>query len=422
MTKNLPTAVGAILMFAQLALPPNSAQAAGAMVRLTNTGAVDTTFNSTGQQVSPPTASRHVMVARWGTKLFVAGGVDDGVPYPGSIWYLGRKNSDGSADTAFGYGGVTTASYHVGPNDYTRWASLGMAAGAKPVIFGDTTPNNSISHTSYLVRFNENGTIDTTFGSQGFVEPFHGLGPFGANTMIIAPDETIYVFSWADSSHSVPAKMAKISASGVVLATANFGPCGRVADPMSVAVTSGGQLIVVGAFNVGTHNIVVERLSGGLVPDTNFATASAGQCPGGAAYVSAIEGYTTAMGIDGSDRIVVAAGEQVSPKINFFRLNGLGQADGWSGSFSFPASSAIRPLRRITTTATGNYMLAAVGSFNGSLKFISTRLSQFMPAGLDTTYGPFGYKTISFAGYGQAFAYDYLLDTSQRMTIVGDAW
>ena len=89
-----------------------------------------------------------------------------GYSYNGSNYdfALVRYNSDGSLDTSFGSGGVVTTG--VGGSDDGVHALVQQADG-KLVAAGRS--NNGSNNDFALVRYNSDGSLDTSFGSGGVV-------------------------------------------------------------------------------------------------------------------------------------------------------------------------------------------------------------------------------------------------------------
>ena len=90
-----------------------------------------------------------------------------------------RFNSDGSFDTSFGNGGVVTVEI---PDNYTLGASIALQNDGKILTGGYMTnvPGPPSSNTFYLLtRFNSDGTLDTTFDGDGFKTiPFVTTGTY----------------------------------------------------------------------------------------------------------------------------------------------------------------------------------------------------------------------------------------------------
>ena len=103
-------------------------------------------------------------------KIVVAGGTND--EFGGSYGYLNfdycmaRYNADGSLDTSFGTGGrVVTESFGKG-----RPADLLLVANGK-IVQAVTSQTPQTSYADFaLIRYNANGSVDTSFGTAGYTK------------------------------------------------------------------------------------------------------------------------------------------------------------------------------------------------------------------------------------------------------------
>src|SRR3954468_327865 len=95
-------------------------------------------------------------------KVLVAGRASNGVS-GGSDFAVARFNSNGSLDTSFGMNGIATTD--LGSLSDSAYA-MAIQSDGKIVLAGETTR----STTDFaLVRYNANGTLDTSFGGTGKV-------------------------------------------------------------------------------------------------------------------------------------------------------------------------------------------------------------------------------------------------------------
>lgn len=156
------------------------------LVRLTSTGALDTSFSGDGKYTftapagTPPVSQIDARVLSDGDILVMVtapgGSIYDSQtqqftqPYPPSVT-LFRYNSDGSADTSFGTDGMIA--YPIGaPGTYNAPLYRFEADGRFLVASGATQyDQNSNAHTSQIEvrRFLANGAPDTSFGGDGSV-------------------------------------------------------------------------------------------------------------------------------------------------------------------------------------------------------------------------------------------------------------
>jgi uncharacterized delta-60 repeat protein len=91
---------------------------------------------------------------------------------------------NGNYDNSFGINGKVITSKD-GTNTYDRVFDLKLQNDGKIVCFGGT-PNIELTHANFLlIRFNENGSIDTTFNTNGFVTvDFNSTNDYGSSFII----------------------------------------------------------------------------------------------------------------------------------------------------------------------------------------------------------------------------------------------
>lgn len=151
---------------------PNTSRVA--IAQLNSDGTLDSTFGSGGKVVMRPLnkdTSIFSIALQPDGKFVIAGNT---FSYVGDTAYHEdilsiRFNVDGSLDSTFGTGGIVTT--NVQQNDVQ--SNLKIQNDGKIVISGYTysvsTPSG-YTHVSLIARYNQNGSLDTTFGSNGIVQ------------------------------------------------------------------------------------------------------------------------------------------------------------------------------------------------------------------------------------------------------------
>ncbi len=156
----------------------NAAQTGMALMRLNANGSLDTTFGSSGQVVTYfPESTNNLEIARGialtsSGQILVVGCHGYG---SGNTVLLARYNANGSLDTTFGSGGEATTA-----NAVSGVSALAIQPDGKFVVVGaENYTTNAYGPVSegVVLRYNANGSLDTTFGSGGIVTT---LLPFGA--------------------------------------------------------------------------------------------------------------------------------------------------------------------------------------------------------------------------------------------------
>ncbi len=139
-----------------------------ALVRYNTDGSLDPTFGSGGKVTQDIAAndSAQAITIQQNQKIVVAG-------YSGSgstDFALVRYNTDGTLDTSFGSLGIVTTDI-ASTNDQGH--AVALQSDEKILVFG-ITYSGSVRHLA-LVRYNTDGSLDASFGSDGIVTTSFGL-------------------------------------------------------------------------------------------------------------------------------------------------------------------------------------------------------------------------------------------------------
>jgi uncharacterized delta-60 repeat protein len=143
-----------------------------AIWRYNSDGTLDTTFDNDGIVMHDSAAGGNFMDEGYSItvdsvgRILVTGysrsatTIDDMV-----IW---RYNSDGTLDTTFDNDGFVVHASAAGGNSYDRGRSITIDSSGKIVVAGDS---RDVTHSEDMViwRYNSDGTLDTTFDDDGFV-------------------------------------------------------------------------------------------------------------------------------------------------------------------------------------------------------------------------------------------------------------
>ncbi|HEX3101546.1 MAG TPA: delta-60 repeat domain-containing protein, partial [Pyrinomonadaceae bacterium] len=225
---------------------------------LANAGGLDLTFNLTGEKEIPisPTggsAASHDQVngiaVQSDGKIVLTGYVRANINDTSSPEQIGvvRLNADGSMDTGFGNSGIVTtqaATATINPN--SRGQAVAIQADGKIVVAGMANANTLLSQQDFaLVRYNVNGSLDTTFGSGGKVTGTFTSSGFttttaSASSLLIQPDGKIVAGGMAlNVPTSTDFALARYNSDGSLDTT--FGTGGKVTtDFGSIAEQSTG--------------------------------------------------------------------------------------------------------------------------------------------------------------------------------------
>ncbi len=109
-----------------------------------------------------------------------------------------RYNSDGSLDTSFDVDGIVTTDF--GGNDVAR--ALAIQNDGKIVVAGYTSPDGSDAE-FVLARYNANGSLDTSFDSDGKLITTLGSGyDYPSGITIQSDDKIVVVGEWGLANSS----------------------------------------------------------------------------------------------------------------------------------------------------------------------------------------------------------------------------
>jgi uncharacterized delta-60 repeat protein len=240
-------------------------------------GAMDTSFAGgvvTTQVAAGEDYARAAAVQPDG-KIVVAGASTDNT---GTWVSLVRYERDGSLDTGFGNGGKLITPVGAEGND--DGAAVVVQADGKIVVAG-SSESQATGHDFLLVRYNPNGSLDTSFGNGGkVVTDFNGETD-RAWALLIQDDGKILA---AGETNTGPASgvdfaLARYNADGTL--DAGFGTAGKVVTPVKSSTgtdivralalqTVNGDKRILAVGGEGDFLAVRYSLAGAL--DTSFGT------------------------------------------------------------------------------------------------------------------------------------------------------
>jgi len=268
----------------------------GVMGRFTSTGQLDVTFGNDGIAALAAPVPSAVAVQSNG-KILVASGQplpDDLIlpPPPPSIQAgtITRYNANGSLDTTFGASGQAACTCSA--------SAMTLQSDGKIVVVGtvttaiETVVSNGITHASNqtgfgLVRYNANGTIDTTFNHGGAAVGFGSNFPAGAGLALAIQSNGDIVAGGQAGAADFDGAGAQFGSSSFALARftsagqldSTFGQAGTVltqieasnniSNVSALAIQSDGKIVAAGntapfvtAYQGIVNNLVVARYLG----------------------------------------------------------------------------------------------------------------------------------------------------------------
>ena len=252
---------GRILVLAQQPISIGSPVVLG----FTNAGILDPTFGVSGTAAFTidnmiPTK----MVVLPDNKILVTA-----FTYDTGVSRIYRLNANGTIDTSFGAGGSTLIA---SPDTSAALvAAMNVSADGKIIVVGELA---STSNSRTLIsRYSANGTLDTTFGTNGFA--FVGPGTSGnyAATVNVLPDGRLLISGQSDFDTSHEIFFTRLSSSGAT--DTAFGTNGYIryagvsVTAYAVVAVQPDQRILIG---YATDRVIINRLNENGSFDSTFGT------------------------------------------------------------------------------------------------------------------------------------------------------
>lgn len=321
-------------------------------------------------------------------KIVVAGVVFNPGSDTGLDFLLIRYNPDGSLDPTFGSGGKVIT--HI-LDGFDIAQAVAIQNDGKIVVAGGTTD-------FALVRYNADGTLDSTFGSGGIVTTDF-FGSFDeVRDLAIQTDGRLVVTGTADGpTHLGDFTLVRYKADGSLDPT--FGSGGKVTtdfaglhdEPNALVIQTDGRIVVVGLSNIGSKAVFAlarYNINGDL--DAAFGV-------GGKTTTDSLNGNAFDVALQSNGKIVVAGGARGLVLARYNSDGGLDPTFGGGGTvtsnfFSFDATAT-----GLAIQADGRIVAVGEVFFFGSRSAFA--LARYDSSGtLDPTFGSGGQVFTDFPG------------------------
>ncbi|WP_448268342.1 putative Ig domain-containing protein [Nostoc sp. DSM 114159] len=228
-----------------------------AVVRYNSNGSLDTSFNSTGKVTTDfgNTDIAYSIALQDDGKILVAGASS-------SNFAVVRYNSNGGLDTSFGTAGKVTT--NLGSTDIAY--SIALQDDGKILLAGKRGNDFAV------VRYNSNGGLDTSFGTAGKVITNLGSTDI-AYSIALQDDGKILLAGVSNNNFAV----VRYDSNGSL--DTSFGTAGKVITDIgtnttdtaySIALQDDGKILLAG---VSSNNFAVVRYDSNGSLDTSFGTA-----------------------------------------------------------------------------------------------------------------------------------------------------
>ena len=275
-----------------------------------------------------------------------------------------RRNADGSLDTTFGNAGMATYPFEQ-PTDAE------ILPDGKILVMGRVlVPDMGYEHP--VARYNANGTLDTSFGSDGVANPSEFIGTSSFNELAVQPDGHILVRVQREAQQ--PLDIWRLTADGQLDSFFRYTYQSHYIDgPMEVQPDG---KILVGGWELakeGTKFTLV-RLNADGRTDTTFADA--GHFNGA---------HVRGLVVQDDSKIVIATGRVTAAgEVAIVRLNADGTVDE---AFGAPVQGSIRQ-SRITFGAYGDIDQVLIDPDGRIIVYGDASIARLNADGsLDSTFG-----------------------------------
>jgi uncharacterized delta-60 repeat protein len=385
-----------------------------ALARYNSNGSLDATFDSGG-----------IIFTDFGSDYDIANGVviqaDGKIVAAGYSYYysqaqfaLARYNPDGSPDTTFdGDGKLVTAPD--GNNNYAN--TMAIQADGKLVAAGYRRINNSSVEEFAVIRFNTDGSLDTSFDGDGKVFiGFSGSIIYGvqAGAIAIQPDEKIVTAGAANGSFA----LARLNGDGTLDPT--FDGDGKVNTSFyytsgirDIALRADGRIIAVGDGSIesGRATYLVSYNNNGTL-DATFD---------GDGKLTIATGFSNDRANDmtlQADGKIVTAGSSDN-RFALTRHNADGSLDTTFDGDGILTTAITGQVNAIAIQPDGKIVVAGYDSYGGQYQFLLARFNA--DGSPDTTFDGDGQVMTAFAGYSSAYAVDLAIQADGKIVAAGRA-
>lgn len=360
-------------------------------VTVVNPGSRDLGFDTDGSvdTVIPSSTSSSVqdIAIQSDGKIIAAGSAAIGANH----FTLARYNTDGSLDTTFGTGGIVTSPVPSSTNSTIQ--AVAIQDDGKIIAAGSST----ITTTRFtLARYNIDGSLDTSFGTGGFVTSVISTSTSSSIQEIAIQADGKIVAAGSSTIGSSHFTVARYNANGSF--DTSFGTGGSVftAIPTStssiileIAIQADGKIVAAGSSTITSNRFTLVRYeaNGGL--DNSFGTGG---------IVTTVIPTSTSSNIQGvaiqpNQKIVVAGFSFIgtSNRFTLARYDANGSLDasfGTGGIVTTEIPTSTNSAALSLALQTDGKIVAAGHSSTAQLNFTLTR------------YNPDGSPDTSFNGNG----------------------
>jgi uncharacterized delta-60 repeat protein len=396
-----------------------------ALVRYNSDGSLDTTFDGDGRLTTTFSTSNdraNAVIQQADGKLVAVG---SGLYGARDDFALARYNSDGSLDTSFDGDGMLNT-------DISGWDdqaySVIQQSDGKLVVAGNSN-NGSINHFA-LVRYNSNGSLDTSFNLTGRVTTGFGgswMDRAVVESVIQQADGKLVAVGWYEKDSSSKFALARYNSDGSL--DTSFDGDGKlitnIGDAIfddrlySVTQQMDGKLVAAG-FSSGANgdtasNFVLVRYNVDGSLDTSFdrdgkLTTDIGVYDSARFVTQQADGKLLATGISDDGIVLARYNSDGSLDVTF---NGTGISDA-VGGMQYIYSSVQQADGKLV--AAGSIFNTDGDVFNNDFALVRCNAD----GSLDTTFNGTG-KVTTDIGASKATAYSMIRQPDGKLVVAGNS-
>jgi uncharacterized delta-60 repeat protein len=241
------------------------------IARFNSNGTLDTSFGTKGKIIQPIGSDSDFgdsLAIQPDGKILLGGSC---LNVSNSDFCIARFNSNGTIDTSFGFSGkviLPIGSYY----DYGH--SLAIQPDGKILLGGRCSIRGYYDFC--IARFNSNGTLDTTFGSNGIVIQPIGSDDDLGKSLAIQPDGKILLGGYCSNGRNYDFCIARFNSNGTL--DNSFGSSGKVIQPIgssdyrghSLAIQHDGKILLGGPCYTNNWDFCIARFDSDGTLDTSF--------------------------------------------------------------------------------------------------------------------------------------------------------
>ncbi len=232
-----------------------------AVARYNTDGSLDTSFDGdsgTGNGIVATTVSArndqaYSVIIQTDGKILVAGNAEDGSGF--DDFAIVRYNNDGTLDTSFDTDGMTTTAIDI-RDDFGK--SVAIQSDGKILVAGYY--NNGSKNKFAVVNYNSDGSLNTSFDTDGIVTTSFGASHDYGFGVAIQSDGNIVVAGYSDNGTDFDFAAARYSSNGALDASFNSDgklttAIGSVNDKaFGIVIQSDGKILLVGQSDNGSDD------------------------------------------------------------------------------------------------------------------------------------------------------------------------